>query len=189
MVIDMQCAFSDPQSRWGVEEYAQTRAKIRELLPYFGDRVVFTRFVSPEIADGSWKPYYEKWPEFAHEHARLSSGGGASVWDLDMGEVRAEHILDAATFSKWVPEKLPQDLLDGQRVTLTGVAYDCCVLGTALAAIEDGMHVRVVTDAVAASSPELADATTRLLEARAPQLELVRTHTIRTENYQSHTMK
>ena len=54
---------------------------------------------------------------------------------------------------------------------LCGVSTDCCVLATALAAIDAGAHVRVVADACAAE-PALHRAALDLLARRSPQLRL-----------------
>ncbi len=41
-------------------------------------------------------------------------------------------------------------------MVLCGVSTDCCVLMTALAAVDDGVAVRVVADACAAKTPDAA---------------------------------
>lgn len=179
MVIDMQFAFSRPGSRWRVGSYDRTRAAVRELVPLFGDRVVYTRFVPPAQELGSWGPYYERWSEFTRERAPLPTGAGDSEWDIDLGDVSVEHLLDAPTFSKWVPDGLPAALLESREVHLCGVAFECCVLGTALAAIDDGASVHVVADAVGASSEPMMDATLTVLGARVPQLTITRLSELR----------
>jgi hypothetical protein len=60
-VIDMQRVFAEPDSPWLVPRYPRARTGIRRLLPAFGDRVVFTRFVAPDKPEGSWQPYYQQW--------------------------------------------------------------------------------------------------------------------------------
>ena len=41
-----------------------------------------------------------------------------------------------------------------KKITVCGVATDCCVLTTVLAAADNGVAVRVAADACAGSSPE-----------------------------------
>ncbi|CAG7615628.1 cysteine hydrolase family protein [Leucobacter soli] len=179
MVVDMQFAFSRPESRWGMESYDAVRAAVRELVPLFGERVVYTRFVPPTEGTGSWAPYYEKWSEFTRAEAPLPDGSGDGIWDIDLGEVGAEHVLDATTFSKWVPAELPAGLRESGTLYLAGVAYECCVLATALAAIDDGMEVHVIGDAVGAADDAMHRATTAILRGREPQLTITDTSRLR----------
>ena len=62
VAIDMQAIFGDPSSPWCAPEYARASAGIQRLLPAFGDRTVFTRFVAPAEPQGAWVAYYEQWP-------------------------------------------------------------------------------------------------------------------------------
>jgi hypothetical protein len=62
VAIDMQEVFSRPDSGWFAPRYAQAASGIRELLPLFNDRAVFTRFVAPRTPTGAWADYYQRWP-------------------------------------------------------------------------------------------------------------------------------
>ena len=61
----------------------------------------------------------------------------------------------------------------GQDLILTGVATDCCVLSTALGAIDAGRHVTVVADACAAVSDTAQEQTLALLELLSPLVTVV----------------
>ena len=76
------------------------------------------------------------------------------------------------TFSKWVPELLAL-LGPHPTIVLCGVSTDCCVLATALAAVDAGAHVRVVADACTAKTPELHESALQMMRGRAPQLTVV----------------
>ncbi|MGW6172261.1 cysteine hydrolase family protein [Arthrobacter sp. NPDC055138] len=171
MVVDMQHAFSLPDSRWGMSTYGAARLGIEALASLFGERIVWTRFVPPAQPSGRWIDYYKRWPEFTEQ---ATASADPSPWALDMGALgeAPKHVVSATTFSKWVPEQLPEALLSARHIVLTGVAYECCVLATALAAIDDGCRVHVVTDAVGAGSEPLGRATTTILDTRSPQLRL-----------------
>lgn len=172
MVIDMQSAFSRPESRWYIDSYDRARQAVLRLIPLFEDRIVYTRFIPPEREAGSWAAYYDRWSEFARANSPLPGEGRDSVWDIDLGDVQIEHVLDASTFSKWVPEQLPAGLLESGEVYLCGVSFECCVLGTALAAIDHGADVHIIADGVGASSAQMMDATLALLHDRSPQLTI-----------------
>ena len=113
---------------------------------------------------GSWTRYYERWP-FALDPAF------GWLWALDAPwQDRAS--LASHTFSKWVPAA--QATVDpGAALVLCGVSTDCCVLMTALAAVDDGRQVRVVADACAAKTPAHQARALELLAGRAPQLSIV----------------
>ncbi|MFF7166984.1 cysteine hydrolase family protein [Streptomyces sp. NPDC008086] len=141
-VIDMQRVFADPDSPWATPRFAEAAAGVRRLLPAFGNRVTFTRFVAPRTPDGAWQAYYARHP-FALQPP------SARLWELtDEFTPDARHVLDAPTFGKWTPELAHRAAPEG-RLVLTGVSTDCCVLSTALAAADAGVEVLVPADACA----------------------------------------
>jgi nicotinamidase-related amidase len=141
-VIDMQRVFGEPDSPWAAPRYAQAAAGVLRILPAFGERVVFTRFIAPAEPVGSWVPYYEQWP-FALQPPE------SRIWELTDEFADADApMIDATTFGKWTPG-LAERVGPGGRLVLAGVSTDCCVLSTALAAADAGVHVTVVTDACA----------------------------------------
>jgi nicotinamidase-related amidase len=164
MVIDLQPAFSHPDSPWFTPALTKVARRIETLVPLYGERVLFTRFVPPETLMGSWRDYYAKW-EFA------ARKGLEWLWDLD-APWRGRLSIASHTFSKWTPEAIAY-LGAEPEVVLCGVSTDCCVLGTALAAVDHGARVRIVSDACAAKSKEIHERAIELMSWRAPQLTLV----------------
>jgi len=145
VVIDMQRIFGEPSSAWFTPRFAEASAAIQRLRPSFSERTVFTRFLAPERPVGAWVPYYETW-SFALDPAN------AALYDL-MPEFRASDgpVIDRTTFGKWDVET--HAAIGGSReIVLVGVSTDCCVISTALAAADAGVHVRVVADACAGVS-------------------------------------
>ena len=141
-VIDMQRVFGEPGSPWAAPRYAQAAAGVLRILPAFGDRVVFTRFIAPAEPIGAWRPYYEQWP-FALQPPQ------SRIWELTEEFAHDEaRLIDAPTFGKWTPE-LAELVGPGGQLVLAGVSTDCCVLSTALAAADAGVYVTVVADACA----------------------------------------
>ena len=163
MVIDVQPAFSHPDSPWFCPDLTGAKPRIAALVDAFGDRVLFTRFVPPSAAFGSWQPYYDKWP-FALQPASDWLWGVDAPWE-DRPSI-ASH-----TFSKWISgayQRFPADA----PVVLCGVSTDCCVLATALAAVDHGAHVRVAADACAAGSDAVHAQAIAMMASRAPQLTM-----------------
>jgi nicotinamidase-related amidase len=142
VVIDMQRIFGDPTSQWATPGYASIEPTVARLVRAFGDRVIFTRFIAPERPTGAWIPYYELWP-----FALVPETD--PLYELTDGLAREGHpIVTETTFGKWGPD-LSSVMAGSAEMVLAGVSTDCCVLSTALAAADAGVHVRVVGDACA----------------------------------------
>jgi nicotinamidase-related amidase len=146
VVIDMQHVFADG-SPWASPHYASASAGIRRLLPHFGERVVFTRYVAPQTPTGAWVPYFEQWP-----FALVAPDD--PLYDLTEEFDAGDHpVLTRTTFGKWGPE-LAAATAGATELVLAGVSTDCCVLSTALPAADAGVHVVIPADACAGASPE-----------------------------------
>ncbi|MFD4506367.1 cysteine hydrolase family protein [Streptomyces sp. NPDC058457] len=168
-VIDMQRVFAEPDSPWAVPRYADAAAGVLRLLPAFGDRVVFTRFTAPAEPTGAWHPYYDQW-SFALQPP------SARLWELTdaftRGRQEPARLLDATTFGKWTPE-LAEQVGPGGRLVLAGVSTDCCVLSTALAAADTGVHVTVVADACAGVDDTTHLRALEVMKLYAPLIEVL----------------
>lgn len=146
VVIDPQRIFAAPDSPWGSPMFDDILDPVRRLAGAAGERTVLTRWVAPDPAHGSWAAYLKSWP-FADVSAddRLFDVVDSLV---DLTDTR----VTAPTFGKW--EALAPLTGPTPHLVLTGVATDCCVISTALAAADAGATVTVVSDACAGSSPE-----------------------------------
>ncbi|MDF3145924.1 MULTISPECIES: isochorismatase family protein [unclassified Streptomyces] len=164
-VIDMQRVFADPDSPWASPRFAEAAAGVRRLLPAFGDRVTFTRFVAPGEPEGAWRAYYEQ-NSFALQPPQ------AQLWQLtDEFVDQAQHVLDATTFGKWTPELARRTTSEG-RLVLAGVSTDCCVLSTALAAADAGVEVLVVADACAGADDDTHAKALQVLDLYRPLIRV-----------------
>jgi nicotinamidase-related amidase len=153
VVIDMQRVFSEPQSPWAVRDLDALVPPIQRLADAFGERVVFTLFVpfDDPPGPGSWADYYAQFPFFLRPEAE----GLTNLVEPFAG--RGEPTLAAPTFSKYGPRL--EALAGPERtIVLCGVSTDCCVISTALPALDAGMHVRVVRDACVGVSAASHDA-------------------------------
>jgi nicotinamidase-related amidase len=164
-VVDMQRVFAEPGGPWAAPRFAEAAAGVRRILPLFGERTVFTRFLAPEEPAGAWAAYYERWP-FARQPP------GARLWELvDELAGAARHVVGATTFSKWTPELAAA--VDGGRLVLAGVSTDCCVLSTALAAADAGTEVHVVADACAGADDASHDRALAIMALYEPLIRVV----------------
>ena len=161
-VIDLQRIFAEPESGWATPDFQRVVKPTQRLVELFSPDVVFTRFVAPEQPTGSWIPYYELYP-FA-----LQSPDSYAYQLVD--EFRGAPTLDKTTFGKWGEELA--EAADGQLV-LSGVTTDCCVLTTALAAVDAGVAVQVVEDACAGVDEASHHKAIDLMRLYSPMLEIV----------------
>lgn len=165
VVIDLQHVFGDADSPWGAPRFEEARARVRQLVGAFGDRVVWTRFVAPAEPVGAWRAYYEQF-RFALQPP------DAPLYRL-VEDPGAHPVVEATTFGKWGPDLA--GVVGNGPLTVAGVATDCCVLSTVLPAADAGVLVRVVSDACAGANDEAHDDTMRILGCYAPLVEVTTT--------------
>lgn len=164
VVVDMQTAFADPSSVWATEGYEEASRHIEKLADRFKGRTVFTRFVRDPGEVGQWSAYYDKWTPF-----RIPAGD--PQWELTITPPHQAPIVDEPTFSKWGPQL--QNITGEADLVVCGVATECCVMSTALAAADAGRAVRVVADACAGATRTLHDQALAIMDTMAPLLSVV----------------
>ena len=165
VVIDMQRIFGEPESPWFTPGFETASAAAVRLRQAFGSRVALTRFVAPGKPEGAWVSYYEAW-RFALDPAN------AALYDLVRDfPVDDAVLIDRATFGKWDRET-EKALGHPRQIVVAGVSTDCCVLSTALAAADAGIHVRVVEDACAATSTFSHRRALDMMATYAPLIEI-----------------
>jgi nicotinamidase-related amidase len=167
LVIDMQRAFADPPSPWAAAEFYTILPRIERLIAAYEGRVVLTRYVPPAPLTGAWVGYYAAFPSLLLPESDLA-------WDLKLAGGAAAPVETRATFSKW-DARMAALIGPESGIAVCGVATECCVLGTVLAAVDDGRSVRMITDACAGGSEVAHDQTIGLLGGFAPLVTLVRT--------------
>ncbi|WP_152186193.1 cysteine hydrolase family protein [Segeticoccus rhizosphaerae] len=162
VVIDMQVVFADSGSPWGSTDFGRVQRGVQSLVAQFEDSVVFTRFVPPQIVEGSWLEYYRRW--------KFVENASPEIWEL-VAPWQARRSVALPTFSKWGAD-LEAEIAADSEIVLCGVATDCCVLATAFAAIDAGRDVRVVADACGGGSVEQQKEALNLMSRRFPQLTM-----------------
>ncbi|MEV0795610.1 cysteine hydrolase [Kribbella sp. NPDC050459] len=167
-LIDLQRIFADPASGWAAPDFRRVVEPTRELIRLFSPDVVFTRFVAPQRPAGAWVGYYEEFP-FALQPP------DADDYQL-VDEFEGAPTLDKTTFGAWGPELAAK--ADG-RLVLAGVSTDCCVISTALSAVDAGVRVQVVEEACAGSTAENHAKAIDVMRLYAPMLEIVSVEQLR----------
>ena len=145
IVVDMQEVVAR-DTLWHLPGVRDLLPTITQLTDAFGDDVAYSRHVpAPDGGHGTWKRFYENWKALDED---------PSNWDL-MPELAGRSGIHAAksTYSVFGAPELRAQLDRDDELILCGVETDCCVLATALEAIDHGVPVTVVEDAVASPSP------------------------------------
>lgn len=152
VVIDRQKVFAESDwSDWACPDgsFHTTDAATARLAAAYGDRVAYTRYVAPVEPKDAWVPYFKDWPQFLVPPDDPMYDLTADTATLAQGHP----VVSRDTFGKWGSE-LADAIQGARKIAVCGVATDCCVLTTVLAAADAGVVVRVVSDACAGSSPE-----------------------------------
>ena len=172
VVVDMQVVFADPDSPWATPGFDGLVPIVNELVEDHLPRVVFTRFVAPEVPQGAWQDYYEQWP-----FALVPSTDPLYdvVPELDR---LGQPVVSRPTFGKWDAE-LAGIVGPDADLVLVGVSTDCCVLSTALAAADAGARVRVVADACAGVSPADHERALQAMALYGPLIEVTDADSVR----------
>ena len=167
LVVDMQRAFADAPSPWAAPDFYAVLPRVERLIAAYQGRVVLTRYVPPKPLTGAWIGYYAAFPS-------LLLPESDAAWDLKVAAAAGTAIETRATFSKW-DARMAAVVGPDSDIAVCGVATECCVLGTILAAIDDGRSVRVMTDACAGGGRAAHEQTIALLAGFAPLVALALT--------------
>jgi nicotinamidase-related amidase len=149
VAIDMQRLFAET-SPWRVPSFEAALPNVLRLARHRPERTVMTRFTTPRSADrapGSWRGYYERWPDVTLDRMPRAM--------LDVVPPLAALappalIVDKKTYSSFESVAFRRALraLGGATLILSGVETDVCVLATAFGAVDRGRPVVIATDAV-----------------------------------------
>jgi nicotinamidase-related amidase len=142
LVVDVQKIFLE-QTDWWIPSLAGCLIKIRDLAVAFGERAIFSRYLLDPGGSGTWQTFYRQWQHLDANNLN---------WELVDGlrEPGSLEILKG-TYSCFGSRTFCEamDHLRPSRLVICGVETDCCVLATVLDAVDRGIHVTVVEDAVA----------------------------------------
>lgn len=172
VVIDPQTIFASRESTWWSPFFDSALPRIRALAESFGERVIITRWVPTADRTTSWGDYFAVWP-FADRPAT------DPLFDLAPAAtgLSPHPTIDLPTFGKWGPE-IEAIVGRGAEIVLSGVATDCCVISTALAAADAGASVTIAADACGGSSAENHAAALHVMDLYPPQITVSNTAAI-----------
>jgi nicotinamidase-related amidase len=180
LCIDMQRLFA-PGGPWPTAWLVRTLPRIAAVAAARPAQTVFTRFIPPVDPDdlpGTWRGYYERWRNVTLRH--LDPAFLAVLPELTSAAPAAPQF-DKAGYSAFTAAGLEDHLRqrEADAIVVTGAETDVCVLATVLGAVDRGIRVVVVSDAVCSSSDEGHDALVDLFTRRySEQVEVADTATV-----------
>jgi nicotinamidase-related amidase len=153
VIVDMQRLFAEATD-WSIPSFADILRPILALVKAHPAETLYTRFLTPHCADDAqadWQTFYARWPTVTLDRM------DASLLDLVeplAGLAPPAEVYDKTVYSAFSNPGFVASLSRRQATTvlLTGVETDVCVLATAFDAVDHGLHVIVVADAVTSAS-------------------------------------
>jgi len=170
VVVDVQRLFAEP-TQWQVNDIDSIVPYCKQLIQHKPECTAFARFITPSVpesAAGRWQDYYRHWRDVAQD--RIDPGLLDVLPQLTLLAPTAPvidktgySVFSTAEFNLLLQER------DIESLVLSGVETDVCVLSTALAAVDRGLRVIIVNDAVTSGSPQGHNAALEIIRLRFDQ--------------------
>lgn len=162
VVVDMQNVYLEDQE-WACTQTTQAAENIKLLIDdEVCDNNVFTVYYAPEDPVGTWVTYNE-WYADINEDEWLNA-----VVDLLIEYTEIYPTYSKSTYSSFGNADFAELCNYADRIILTGVMAECCVLATAFDAIDAGLEIVYLTDAVAGCSDEYEQETEDIMAFYSP---------------------
>jgi nicotinamidase-related amidase len=175
LCIDMQNIFA-PGGIWETPWMERVLPAIIDITARYTARTVFTRFITPlhgEDRPGRWRRYFAKWESATR--SRLPPEQLELIPALRRFAPPAA-VIDKPAYSAFAESALASFLHQRSvgTIIVTGSETDVCVLSTVLDAVDLGLRVVIVEDALCSSSDAGHDALMTLYRNRfSEQIELI----------------
>ncbi|MCR4790506.1 MAG: cysteine hydrolase, partial [Treponemataceae bacterium] len=142
LVVDMQNVYKRG-GKWECLDTEGAAANINKIIDAGLQNVIFTRFIADEKnPEGVWKNYNEKYSDVNQDfHANQM------IDELEEALKKFPLYTKSVYSSLAIPQVL-QACKKADRVIVTGVIAECCVLSTIMELIDQGIYAIYLTDAV-----------------------------------------
>ncbi|MCC8167988.1 MAG: cysteine hydrolase [Clostridiales bacterium] len=162
LVIDMQNVYTTGQ-KWACVDTEGAAQRILRLIDSGKcESTIFTRFLPSEHPTGVWRDYNL-------QNARVNADKWANEMLPEFGDALKKYPLYTKSVysSLAIPEVLDA-VHRADRVIVTGVVAECCVLSTVFALIDAGIYTIYLTDGVSGLTKEKEAATELTLSGLSP---------------------
>lgn len=162
LVIDMQNAYL-PGNPWGccrMKEAIQFTLHAIEKFPK--DQVAFTRFIPPKNPEGTWKEYNQ-----TNKNINRDTRMNEFVEELKP-YICEDNMYSKSVYSCCKNKDLHRTLRQYERIFVTGVVAECCVLSTVLDLVDMGKKVIYLQKGIAGESVEKEEEVVSVLKGMSP---------------------
>lgn len=162
LVIDMQNIYTTGQ-KWACLDTEGAAERVNRIIDAgVCSSVIFTRFLADPNPDGVWADYNRQYEEINN-----NQWANEMVPQLSGALARYPLYTKSVYSSLAIPEVLDA-AKQADRVVVTGVVAECCVLSTVFALIDAGIYVVYLTDGVSGLDKEKEAATELTLSGLSP---------------------
>ena len=162
LVIDMQNIYTTGQE-WACLDTEGAAERINRIIDTgVCSDVIFTRFIASSSPDGVWRNYNIK-----YDHINQNAWANEMLPQFESALKQYPLYTKGVYSSLAIPEVLSA-AKKADRVVVTGVVAECCVLSTVFALIDAGIYVIYLTDGVSGLDKEKEAATELTLSGLAP---------------------
>jgi nicotinamidase-related amidase len=177
LCVDMQNIFAKG-GLWATPWMEKVLPAIEAVASRYREHTIFSRFITPQRPEdrpGRWRRYFRRWECATRQQLRGD--------ELDLVPALSRYVppalvLDKPFYSAFTRSKL-YDILVAREldtIVVTGAETDVCVLASVLSAVDLGLRVVLVQDALCSSSDEGHDALMTMYRTRFhEQIDLVET--------------
>lgn len=173
IIVDMQNVYL-PNMPWACKKSPIAAENIIKLIESGTiQNIVFTTFMPPKNPVGRWKQYNEEYSDINNDPYMSEL--------MDCLKPYAEHypVYEKSVYSSYAIPELTELSANADRVLITGVVAECCVLATAISAIDAGAKVCYIKDAVAGFSEQTEVETEHIISYLSP----LHTEVLKTDEY------
>lgn len=177
LVIDMQKVYEEG-APWACRDVDRVSGRILRLLESGqADKTIFTRFDAAADPVGCWAGYNEAYADI-NADPRLGE-----LVDALAPAAKAYPIFSKQTYSSLSIPELAEAAAQADRVVVTGVVAECCILATVLGLVDAGAKVVYLKDAVAGQTAAFEQMVETIVASFAP----IHTCVMTVEEYLSQT--
>ena len=167
LAIDFQNVYL-PGQEWACPSMPEAVRNTRKILDAgLPCDILFTRYIASEHPEGTWKTYNEEYRQI-NENPFL-----CDIVDDLKHFIPGYPIAEKNTYSSMKAPQVLKAACGKERVVLTGVVAECCILSTMMEAIDLGYKAVYLYDCIAGQTPENEGAIRKIAESFSPMHTLV----------------
>lgn len=162
LVVDMQNVYL-PGNEWACVDVENVITYIKEMLEYFPEnQIVFTQFLPPAHPQGTWEMYNIVNKEINRECVL------SEYMEEFLPYLKEDNLYSKSVYSCCGNQEFCDKIMQYERIFITGVVAECCVLSTVFDLIDMGKKIVYLKRGIAGGSKEKEEAAMKVLEGLSP---------------------